>query len=219
MKEHLEQKHLDKPNWVYKVVSEDHLAEVRKQPREEFKILQCEKLHMIAFFPDGQIMGKENLCSCQECLDGDLDKCEFESGRIIKKGDVNSEDDETDGSEYEGNEISKESFFPHIEKGSYIGLYSPPQASELFYLCKVLSCKTATTSISDANDHTVLQGMKYIRAHYLEKVKEKKNLVHYKLLSKKETFVLPEQMFYPDVPVSQELTLDTKDYHFLSDCI
>ena len=45
LKEHLEQKHLDKPNWVYKVVSEDHLEEIRKQPREEFKILQCEKLH------------------------------------------------------------------------------------------------------------------------------------------------------------------------------
>ena len=59
------------------------------------------------------------------------------------------------------------------------------QASELFYLCKVLSCETVTTSISDANNHTVLQGMKYIRAQYLEKVKEKKNLVHYKLLSEK----------------------------------
>ena len=50
VKEHLEQKHLDKPNWLYKVVSEDHLEEIRKQPREEFKILQCEKLHD-CFFP------------------------------------------------------------------------------------------------------------------------------------------------------------------------
>ena len=50
VKEHLEQKHLDKPNWVYRVVSEDHLAERRKQSRKEFKILQCEKLHN-CFFP------------------------------------------------------------------------------------------------------------------------------------------------------------------------
>ena len=81
-----------------------------------------------------------------------------------------------------------------------------------------MSCETAT-SISDANNHIILQGMKYIRAQYLGKVKEKKNLVHYKLLSKKEMFVLPEQIFYPDVSVSEELTLDTKDYQFLSDCI
>ena len=144
-------------------------------------------------------MRKENICSCHKCLNGNLDKCEFEPGRIIKKGDVNSEDDKIDGSEYEENEILKDSFFSHIEKGSYVkdsffahieegsyvALYSPHQASELFYLFKVLSCETATKSISDANDHTVLQGMKYIRAQYLEKVKEKKSLVHYKLLSKK----------------------------------
>ena len=133
-------------------------------------------------------MGKENLCSCLECLNGNLDKCEFEPCRIIKKGDVNSEDDKIDGSEYEENEIPKESLFSCIKKGACVALYSPPQASELFCLCKVLSCETATASISDANDHTVLQGMKYIRAHYLEKVKEKKNLVHYKRLSKKKKF-------------------------------
>ena len=108
VKEHLEQKHLDKPNWVYKIVSEDHLVEIRKQPREESKILQCQKLHMIAFFPHGRIMGKENICSCHKCLNGNLDKSEFEPGRIIKKGDVNSEDDKIDGSEYEENEILKE---------------------------------------------------------------------------------------------------------------
>ena len=73
---------------------------------------------MIAFFPVGQIMGKENICSCHKCLNGSLDKCEFEPGRIIKKGDVSSEDDKIDGSEYEENEILKESFFSHIEKGS-----------------------------------------------------------------------------------------------------
>ena len=57
VKEHLEQKHLDKPNWVYRVASEDHLAERRKQPREEFKILQCQKLHN-CFFPRWSSNGK-----------------------------------------------------------------------------------------------------------------------------------------------------------------
>ena len=176
MNEHLEQKHLDKPNWVYKVVSEDHLAEIRKQPRKNLKSYNV-KNYMITFFPHGRIMGKEKICSCHKCLNGDLDKCEYKSGRIIKKGDVNSEDDKIDGSEYEENEILTESFFSHIEKGLYIALYSPPQASELFYLCKVLSCETATTSISDANNHTVLEGMKYIWAHYWKKLKRQRTLL------------------------------------------
>ena len=52
----------------------------------------------------------------------------------------------------------KSCFFPY--QNVCMLCYSPPQASELFYLCKVLSCETTATSISDANDHTVLQGMK-----------------------------------------------------------
>ena len=52
---------------------------------------------------------------------------------------------------------------------------------------------------------------------FSKKLKRKKNLAHYKLLSKK--IVLPEQILYPDVPVSEEHTVDTKDYQFLSDCI
>ena len=69
---------------MYKVVSEDHLAEIRKQPREEFKILECEKLHLIAFFPDGRIYGKRKSLFF-----------------------VNSEDDKVDDSKYEGNEIPR----------------------------------------------------------------------------------------------------------------
>ena len=68
-------------------------------------------------------MGKENICSCHECLNGNLDKCEFEPDRIIKKGDGNSEDDKINGSEYEENEILKEPFFSHIKKGLHAALY------------------------------------------------------------------------------------------------
>ena len=62
---------------------------------------------MTAFFPVGRIIGKENICSCHKCLNGNLDKCEFEPGWIIKKGDVNSEDDKIYRSEYEENETLK----------------------------------------------------------------------------------------------------------------
>ena len=64
------------------------------------------KTYTTAFFPDGRIMRKENICSCHKCLNGNLDKCEFEPGRTIKKRDVNSED-KIDCSEYEENETLK----------------------------------------------------------------------------------------------------------------
>ena len=61
--------------------------------------------------------------------------------------------------------------------------------------------------------------MKYVKVNYLEKIKNKNGLIYYKLLTEKEILVLPKQIFYPGVPVSANLTLNTKDYQFLSDCI
>ena len=40
---------------------------------------------MIAFFPDGRIVGKENICSCHECLNRNLDKCELNQAESSKK--------------------------------------------------------------------------------------------------------------------------------------
>ena len=109
--------------------------------------------------------------------------------QIIKKGDVNSEDDKIDGSEYEENEILKSHFSPiwkkvrtlpcihHLKPVNcciFVKFWAMKPQQHLSHLCKVLSCETPTTSISDANNYTVLQGIKYIRVHHLEKVKEKK---------------------------------------------
>ena len=113
-------------------------------------------------------------------------------------------------SKCEQNEIPRDSFFFNIEEHAITAWYSPPEATELFYLCKVLSCKTYTESVSDANDCSILKSMKYVKVNYLEKAKEK-GLVYYKLLTDKEIFVLPDQIFYPYVPPSAELTLNTKD--------
>ena len=144
----------------------------------------------------------------------------IEPGRIIKKKDVNSDDDKIDGTEYEENEIPKESFFPHIVKGSYVVLYSPPWASELFYLCKVLSC--------ELQQHLSLMLMIILPCKVWnisgliiwKKFKGKRTLSTINCFQKKNSlFSFTKQKFYPDVPLSEELTLDTKDYHFLSVCI
>lgn len=49
VKIHFEQKHVDKPNWLYKIVSIDELEELRIDKRKAFEITGCEKIHMIAF--------------------------------------------------------------------------------------------------------------------------------------------------------------------------
>ena len=74
-----------------------------------------------------------------------------------------------------------------------------------------------TAPISDANGHIYCLARYeiYLGLIIWKKLKRKRNLAHYKLLSIFFFFVLPEQICYPDVPVSEELTLDTKDYGHL----
>ena len=73
------------------------------------------------------------------------------------------------------------------------------------YLFQVLSCHTATEKVTDANDHSVLNLSRCT--------------IYKKLLPKKEIYVLPEWIFYPDIPVRENIELRSSDYQFLCDCV
>lgn len=70
---------------------------------------------------------------------------------------------------------------------------------------KVLSCHTATEKVTDANDHSVLN--------------LPRSTIYKKLLPKKEIYVLLEWIFYPDIPVRENIELHSSDYQFLCDCV
>ena len=55
----------------------------RIDEREELKIKNCMKQHMIVYSPDGSIEVKENICDCQSCLVGELMECKLEKGKKI----------------------------------------------------------------------------------------------------------------------------------------
>ena len=67
------------------------------------------------------------------------------------------------------------------QQGNSIALYSPPSAFEPFYLCKGLDIGVATEKLVDACNHQFDIGTKYITCHYLEKVKEKRLTITYKI--------------------------------------
>ena len=146
---------------------------------------------MTAFFPVGRIIRKENICSCHKCLNGNLDKCEFEPGRIIKKGADNSEDFDKILIKLIAQSMSRmkllnSRFFPISKKVRmlpYIHHLKPvncfifvklwvvkPQQHLSLMLTIMLSCKV----------------WNILGLIIWEKLKRKKNLAHYKLLSKKK---------------------------------
>ena len=182
------------------------------------------------------------MCSCPSCLKAELHRCTIEKGVIFKKsnsnnnnnnvstesevesddggeGDNDAQDEEED--EDEENELSPSIYFEMITVGNYIAIYSFSNATKLFYICKVLGKAVACGDMVDncRYHHLIQEGESYITAHYLEKVTEKRGQIVYKLLDTKQVFILSQQLFFPCVPIQEDLTLAIQDYQFLCDCI
>ena len=197
---------------------------------DQLEIKGCQKLHMIAYFPNGDIQIKENMCSCDKCLVGKFVQCNEEKGKLYKKG--NADDASSDSEDYSlgDNEsdsgsddefVNVDSILNGIDPGSYIGIYSSENANELFYLCLVRSINRTPVDITDRNNHFVPAGSVYAVCSYLEKVSEnhRQKKIQYKLLPESEVFVLHNQIFCPCVNLESDLGLDLQEYLWLSDCI
>ena len=200
--------------------------EKRKQ-KTALVIKDCLKLHMVAFHPDGSIQTKVNICSCDECITGDFINCTLELGVKICHRNVDESDGESDEEcEYEDEddgsteqyELRADSVLDVVQAGSYIALFSPPNALELFYLCKVLEFGVAVEDMQDDYNHTVLKGSKFIKCNYLKKKSEKKGRIAYKIL-KKTVLVLPTEVMSPMVHLDEKLSLSAAEYQWLADSI
>ena len=150
---------------------------------------------MTAFFPDGRIMRKENICSCHKCLNGNLDKCEFEPGRIIKKGMSLLRMIKLIAQSMRRMKLLNSCFFPISNKVHallYIHHLKPVncfifvkfwvvnlQQHLSLMLTIMLSCKVWSI----------------LGIIFSKKLKRKKNLAHYKLLSKKKILFFLSKYF------------------------
>lgn len=69
-----------------------------REVKEVFwKYFTVENSIQFVYFPDGTIQLKENICSCDKCLKGDLrfEICKLESGKVIFRDDSGSESEES----------------------------------------------------------------------------------------------------------------------------
>jgi len=167
----------------YILLSEEEIAD-RRKTKSPLVLKDCIKFHMIAFHPDSSVQTKVNMCSCDECLEGDFIDCLLEPGNMMSSGQVDMEgsdydysdderefedDDVEDEEDHEAYELRADCVLDVLQICSFIALYSPPSSFELFYLCKVLDFGTATEDMVDAYNHRVPMGTKYVLCNYLEK--------------------------------------------------
>ena len=192
-------------------------------------IKQSRDQHILVFKPDGSIQSKVNLCSCEQCIKGDLIYCKCEKGVLICNGDAESDEEEEDDNEngvvqtsndkeVEENEMYGSNILDVITTGSVVALYSDENARELFYLCKILDVKTAEETVQDNYDHYIEKNTNYLICNYFERVKERRGMVQYQLLDG-EVFVHPCQVAVPFVGMSDKHCLTVAEYQFIADCV
>ena len=146
---------------------------------------------------------------------GRLLECPIEKG--FEKFDVESESDGSSESESDVEDIDSDSendekcykvlgdtVFEAVEVGSTVAVYSPPNASKLFYLCKVMDKGVAKQDLFVEYHHIASKGSSYLKCVYLEKISEKKGTISYKMV-KGVAYVLPYQVFLPSVEISDVL--------------
>ena len=136
--------------------------------------------------------------SCNECIQGNFVNWLVERGTIYKQSVNNESGDDslTDESDYEDDndniddkddneqyEIRGESVLEAIQKGSIIASYSEQKSMELFYLCKVVEFGYASENLCDHYNHNSTNGSIYIKCQYLQKIKEQKQTIYYRLLA------------------------------------
>ena len=214
-----------------------HFEIFERKPKKEWDRLPingCQKQHMFAYFPDGSVQFKENMCSCETCLDGNFVDCKIEKGvEKFTRNDYGSESETTSDSDGSGGsdgdesrdsesstdeeiyEIRGNTIFEAVEVGSTIAIHSPKEESgEIFYLCQVLEkVESAVENLVDHNNKSriISKDSPYLKCTYLEKVKEKNGQVFYKTV-KGFSYVLPYQVFLPCVEISDDLTLDSAQH-------
>ena len=215
------------PEKQYYTVDPATLDGIRKD-KESLKIKDCQAQHMISYFPDGQVQTKVNICSCNDCLEGQFIKCTVEAGRVVQQSEEGSED-ESDEAEYENEDIITEelaesvvrgdSVLNAIAKGNIIALLT--DTHEPFYLCKVLDFGVATKELGDQErNNFATVGEQFIACQYLDvdkKRKKTRGMVHYKLLDA-VVYIYPATVFVPCVNIGSDLSLSAEEFQWLCDC-
>ena len=85
-------------------------------------------------------------------------------------------------------------------------------------MCYVVDFAIASESKCDDYGHVFEKGVKYLKFNYLEKKSEKKGCIIYKMLHK-TVYVLPAQVVYPFVTLSEHLSKSAAGYQWLTDII
>lgn len=130
--------------------------ESQQQPTS-FPIPGNTKMHMIVFKSDGTVKTKRDICECIDCIEGNIDKCNFSDYGKIGVDEIEDDDnvefddnDEDNEEEVDGRALMISEIVREHRIGSVIALRTPPEVKESFYLVFVTGVKKAEKDLFDS---------------------------------------------------------------------
>ena len=240
--EYMKERFKEDDQKLYFHVPVENTVSQRSEGAKSVPIPGCvkESHHMICFKPDGSILTKVNMCSCEDCLEGNFLDCSSEKGKLVMVGD-GTDDYSTDSeAEYEFDEFEDlvddetelyelrgDTVVEVVKPGNIIALFSPANALELFYLSKVIDSGIAEEDLHDSQNHFIKKGSAYLSVVYYEKKPNSEfsksgHVIYKQSKINYPVYVLPAQVMSPQIHVTfigTDIHVEMGEYQWLCDSI
>ena len=175
-------------------------ASIRRKEREEFVLKPCRIFHVIAVNKHGKfakILHYRNQDIFNSLFDDVSDIQE-----II--------DDEQDEPAFQ---LNQDTISELVEPGTFVGIRSPPNAIEPFFIVEVFHRGVAQENLFDSNGHSIVSGEHYAEVGYLQKNNEKKRIVSYTRPKKQQSiYIHIAEIFVTNIALNEDLCMDIDEY-------
>ena len=186
------------------LVDSAKLAAQRKLDQKEHVIRPCRKFHLIAVNNQGMF---DKVLYFE---DSDILSRLFISTNLTDVGLAIDDDDDDNMQHFV---LNKSTVYELLEPGTYVGMRSPQNAIEPFFVVEVLSKGTAEEDISDENGHSIMTGEQYAEVTYLQKNNETRKKITYKRPKKPQhIYIYIAEIFVTNIALDQNLCMDINEY-------
>ena len=105
--------------------------------------------------------------------------------------------------------MNQDTIFELVEPGTFVGIQSPPNAIEPFFIVEVFHRGVAQENLFDSNGHSIVSGEHYAEVGYLQKNNEKKRIVSYTRPKRQQSiYIHIAEIFVTNTALNEDLCMD-----------
>ena len=143
----------------YYCVDAAETVQIRTNEKGEFILKPCRQFNVIG------VNQKGNFSKVLYFRDQDIASTSFD--KTVSNIDKERDDDNTQTKP--AFSLNHDTIFVLVDPGTFVGIRSPPNAIEPFFIVKVFDKGVAQEGMPDANGHYILSGEQYAEFGYLQK--------------------------------------------------